>query len=237
MSLPIDAFISSLTDFRGENLHNPWAEVSETDISDDMPALRRRLLKQHLLCPTPCVILVNDTNNYYGSRQTGVSMTSEYLVINRRIPRLNRVDRITNTTNPMHDTVAAYFWQVLHRHGIADYTICWDLLPFQPYRPSTGLNRKPTKDELACGRIWLHELLVAYPNVPVIGVGARVRNELQHMGRREAFFVANPARSDESAADQVIMDIAARSEPLANGAKKAALNYDDRPSDEVELRT
>lgn len=208
MSFPIDAFVDSLAEFDGKDLFNPWRNTTDTDISPQMPQIRQNLLKQHLSCATPRLIIVNDALNYYGSRQTGVPLTSEYLVLNHRIPRLSCDHRMTNTPNMFNDPSAGFFWQLLHRHSLAERTLCWDLLPFQPYRPSTGLNRTPKPDELDVGMAWIDELLRAFAGTPVLAVGARVRDELKKLGVRDAINTPHPSRGGVPKTKAAIEEIA-----------------------------
>jgi hypothetical protein len=210
MSFPVQAFIDSLTQFSGTNLFNPWRDVSDADAGDHMPAVRRRLLAQHLDCPSPRAIFVNDTNNFYGSRQTGVPMTSEYLILNGRIPRLYYNERMTNTPGMSHDPAAGTFWQFLNRSTIADQTLCWDLLPFQPFRPSTGLNRTPEREEYDAGYIWLQQLLIAHEGVPVVAIGARVRDMMRRYKLHADYFVRHPSRGGINDARDAIDSISGR---------------------------
>lgn len=210
MTFPIDAFVDSLQGFdTGRDLFNPWRDVTADDAHDNMPQVRRDLLRQHLWCAVPRLIIVNDTNNYYGSRQTGVPLTSEYLILNRRVPRLQYDQRMTNTANMFADPSAGLFWQLLPQAGLAEQTLCWDVLPFQPYRASSGMNRKPSDDEFALGKAWLQELLGAFPDAAVLGVGAQVRDTLRQLGRN-ADWVKHPSRGGAGTLKAILNDIASR---------------------------
>lgn len=81
-------------------LFNPWKERCEFDICDDAPQFRRERLRAHLNCDAK-FILVGEAPGYQGCRYSGVAFTSESLILNGTIPRIERpYARLTKRERP-----------------------------------------------------------------------------------------------------------------------------------------
>lgn len=197
MQLPVDAFVDGVASFAQAGLYNPWREPHEDDAAGDMVALRKELLAKHLRAPMPSLLLIGEAGNYFTSRVTGVPMVSEHLLINERIPRLSIEQQISNGKSPVADAAAATIWNVLHAEGVAERTLCWDILPWQPYRVAGKRNRAPAEEELMLGGDLLKELLAVNPNALVVGIGARARSVLADLGHgKTATFITSLSRGN-----------------------------------------
>ena len=213
-------FVESLSkieipDNSAGTLLNPYFEPVDVDIDNDMPARRRLYLENHIARCEPTLILVTDTLTYYGSRQTGVPLTSEWLVINNRIPRVPLTPknlppggRLTNTDQPFNEPGASAIWQSLTLNNLADRTICWPVLPLQPYRADTGHNRMPTKEEMELGLRWLDMLIQFSGQAEVITIGSRVRDLFSKHKMPYRCALKQPSRGGITEYNQVFSEIA-----------------------------
>lgn len=146
----VQDFISHLGDFKSECIFNPWAETD--DEYDNVPDnwINRRLnLEDHLNCE-PKFILFGEAPSYQGCRYSGIPFTSERLLFEGHIPRLeyHQGIRLTNRIKPWSEPSATIVWKTLYELGIEKDTVLFNVFPFHPHRENNKFsNRLPATRE------------------------------------------------------------------------------------------
>jgi uracil-DNA glycosylase len=187
-----DRLISTLPPSR-ETLFNPWKSRCEHDLESRAPMRRRERLTAHLDCDAR-LILVGEAVGYQGGRYSGIAFTSERLVGEGRIPRVNPAPRLTRRPLPFSEPSATIVWRELESLGLHEHTILWNALPMHPHavgRPWS--NRTPTRAEFALGREALRMLVEAYPRTTVVAVGRHAEAVLGDVLDRPIPGVRHPA--------------------------------------------
>lgn len=190
--------IDSLMAYRKRNasVFNPWVDTCEFDIDQRAPQSRQDRLLKHLSIAKPKYILVGEAAGYQGCRYSGVTFTSEKMLLNEGIPRVLRLtERLTNREIPFCEPSATIVWGALRKNGIAEQTILWNTFPFHPMRGSPiHSNRTPTTQEIEDGAKFLVELLALYEAEPkIIAVGKKAQFLLTNVGIRPLACVRHPA--------------------------------------------
>lgn len=193
-----DALLALLERERpGPGLYNPWRERDELDLAPAAAADRRERLRRHAEL-TPRLILIGEAAGYQGCRYSGIAFTSERLLCAGAIPRLSATPRLTSRPRPFSEPSATIVWGTLQRLGVADRTLLWNALPFQPMKPGVPLsNRPPTPAELTLGRTCLELLRSRFPDVPLLAVGQKAATSLRAMGL-EPVVIRHPANGGAS---------------------------------------
>lgn len=177
---------------------NQYAEACPLLDADESPAEARcRRLELHLNCQ-PRLILLGEAAGYQGCRYSGITFTSERLLIEGVVPRLGEllrpVGRITTRKKPFSEPSATIVWRTLNQLGIADRAVMWNSLPFHPYRSGEPLsNRTPSDKELGYGLQFLELLINRFSGVPVVAVGKKAEEALGLIGLLPAACVRHPA--------------------------------------------
>lgn len=170
----IQEFIWELAQYKEESVFNPWSQTdSEMDIVPDAWINRQMNLHDHLKCDAE-YILVGEAPGYQGCRYTGVPFTSERLLLEGSIPRLeyNRGIRITTRNLPWSEPSATIVWNTLKRLQIETTTVLWNAFPFHPFKQCSELtNRTPTNEEIHEGRIYMKHIRSLFPISKIICVG------------------------------------------------------------------
>lgn len=145
-------------------------------------------LQKHVNCD-PELILVGEAPGYQGCHFTGVPFTSERLIENGRIPRLEPY-RITKRATSYTEPTATIVWDLLHDLHVADRTVCWNAFPYHPIRFDDNLsieesyrtNRAPSPSELLIGQKALHIFLGGFsPSARIVAVGRKAEKTLKQM--------------------------------------------------------
>lgn len=177
-----------------ERLFNPWKDHCEYDAVGNGPAQKLERLAYHLNCQ-PEFILIGEAPGYQGCRYSGVAFTSERLLLEGAIPRIDRLNsRLSTRLKPFSEPSATIVWNALAELGISKHTILWNALQLHPFKPGQPWsNRTPTDAELALGEPALRLLLSAFSKAKLVAVGQKARLLLGNMGIIPAATVRHPA--------------------------------------------
>lgn len=150
--------IEMLHNFSAPNVFNPWRDTDPLDMEFYGPEERRRRLRQHFdiynpLTKRPLWLLIGEAPGYQGCHFSGIPFTSEALLCEGVIPRVNRCERFTTRRLPWREPSATIVWNVLKELQINRRTVLWNAFAFHPHEPGEPLsNRKPTRYELLAGQ-------------------------------------------------------------------------------------
>lgn len=180
----IERFVQAIAEPSHPGLHNPWRDLCITDIRQDAHLIRRERLAQHLNVDTPRLLLIGEAPGYKGCRYSGVAFTSERLLQDRAVPRMEGLDgeRITDRKLPWSEPSATIVWNALYDYEIAPYTVMFNAVPWHP-EGARGMhsNRTPTSSERRDGRTFLEMFLAIFPAVPVAALGNTASTTLTEM--------------------------------------------------------
>lgn len=185
MELEIDRFIEAIASPQHLNMHNPWRDRCDTELHEGGQALRKQRLKRHLMAPNPRLLIIGEAPGYQGCRYSGLAFTSERLLMERAIPRMDGLEgeRITDRKKPWSEPSATIVWGALDDHGLADDTVMFNAIPWHP-EGSRGIhsNRAPTPAERADGMRYLAMLINVYPGILVAALGNTASATLTELG-------------------------------------------------------
>lgn len=177
-----------------EGLFNPYRDVCQFDTGPGAPARRFERLVLHLTCK-PRFILLGEAPGYQGCRYSGVTFTSERLLIEGAIPRIPTIHaRLSRRRLPFSEPSATIVWKTLYQLQIADEVLLWNAVQLHPHEPGKPwTNRTPTASELQIGRTAIVLLREAFPDVRLVAVGNNARDSLKALGF-DALPIRHPAR-------------------------------------------
>lgn len=175
-------------------LFNPWRDRCVHDAAGNGPQPRANRLAQHLQCDAK-LILVGEAPGYQGCRYSGVAFTSERLILEGSIPRINgHGERLSTRNLPFSEPSATIVWKTLYRLGVAENTILWNALQMHPHKPNdVWSNRTPTPTEVTLGAEALRILVQAFPSAMLVAVGRKAQDLLGQQGISCAGSVRHPA--------------------------------------------
>lgn len=188
-----DALVKTLP-IGSVGLFNPWADQCVHDTEINGPKQRRIRLAQHLDCQAS-LILVGEAPGYQGCRYSGVGFTSERLLLDGAIPRVERpTGRLTSRHIPFSEPSATIVWAQLQKLGVHETTILWNALQLHPYREGLPWsNRTPTKAELTMGHAAMQLLRRAFPQAKIVTIGRNAERLLADTGIVAEAAVRHPA--------------------------------------------
>jgi hypothetical protein len=130
-----------------ENVFDPWNSTSSCDVQASAVHDRRRCLALHLAAPAPRLLCTGEALGYQGCKISGVAFTSEALLLEGVIPRIDVLDvRLTERKLPWREPSATIVWNALQSAGLAERTTLWNSFPWHPHKPGRPLaNRAPTR--------------------------------------------------------------------------------------------
>lgn len=195
----VDAFVRDIGSTPVYDAFNPWADSDSTDVFEPGWEGRQVRLFAHLAC-YPRLVLVGEAPGYQGCRYSGVPFTSERLILEGQVPRVNidetLYERITTRDKPWSEPSATIVWKALHAYGLAESTVMWNAFPFHPHRPGViHSNATPTVEQLLAGREWLVKFL-ALPNLAgatVLPVGKKAAAMLEGIAPKPPVVLRHPA--------------------------------------------
>lgn len=176
------------------NLFNPYADTCAHDLAGNTPDRKLRRLAQHLDCDAT-LILVAEAPGYQGARHTGLALSSERLLMEGAIPRVDREDgRITDRRLPFSEPSATICWKQLYALGLAESTILWNAVQMHPH-PMDNVwgNRTPSDAELAHGAAGLRLLAEAFPCAKFLAVGRKSEQAMASVGITAHAAIRHPA--------------------------------------------
>jgi hypothetical protein len=137
------------------------------------------------------VIAVGEAAGYQGMRWSGIAFTSEFDLL-RWGPPYRRSSR---RPRPWKEPSGTIVHGILEELGAERRVILWNTVPTHPHLPGKPLsNRRPTREEIAAGRVVVERLVdIVQPRV-LVGVGRIACAALP-----EARYVRHPAQSGATA--------------------------------------
>ena len=176
------------------NLFNPYADRCAHDLISNTPDRKLSRLAQHLDCDAQ-IILVAEAPGYQGARHTGLALSSERLLMEGAIPRVDREKgRITDRRLPFSEPSATICWKQLYALGLAESTILWNAVQMHPHPiDNVWANRTPTDAELAHGAAALRLLAEAFPRAKFLAVGRKSEQAMAAVGIAAHAAIRHPA--------------------------------------------
>ncbi|HBO5516187.1 TPA: hypothetical protein L4559_005114 [Pseudomonas aeruginosa] len=177
-----------------DRLFNPWTDRCPHDTVLNGPEERLKRLAQHLSCPAN-LILVGEAPGYQGARYSGVAFSSEKLLIDGAIPRVDAAPgRLTDRWLPFSEPSATIVWKNLYKLGLAENTVLWNALQLHPFKAGEPMsNRTPTPVELEIGHAAIRILQEAFPQARWVAIGKKAEGLLYAAGVNPAGAVRHPA--------------------------------------------
>lgn len=180
----LQAFLQLLHEGDSPDVFNPWRRSDPaTDVAADATAGRLSRLAAHLSLRARFV-LVGEAAGYQGCKVSGIPFTSERLLLEGAIPRIEApADRLTTRPRPWSEPSATTVWKTLHAQGIAGDTVLWNAYPWHPHKPGNlHSNRTPTRTERLAGVPVLERFLALFPGAQVFAVGRNAQASLGELG-------------------------------------------------------
>jgi hypothetical protein len=119
-----------------KNVFDPWNSTSSWDVQASAVHDRRRRLALNLAAPAPRLLCIGEAPGYQGCRISGVTFTSEALLLEGAIPRIDTLDvRLTGRKLPWREPSTTIVWNALQSAGLAEHTILWNAFPWHPHKP------------------------------------------------------------------------------------------------------
>jgi hypothetical protein len=185
----IVTFIEAISKPQLTGMHNPWSQSCETEVDNNGYIARRERLKLHLECPDPRIVMIGEAAGYQGCRYSGLAFTSERLLMEGKIPCIPDLNgiRITERGKPWSEPSATIVWGALHDHGLAEYAVLFNAVPWHP-EGSRGKhsNRPPSKAEKEVGLEYLEMFLLLFKGVPIAAVGNTASDTLNSLDIKHA---------------------------------------------------
>lgn len=160
-------------------MFNPYKEHCPHDTRENGPYHRQTRLDLHLNCDAK-LILIGEAPGYQGCRYSGLAFTSERLLLDGSIPRIEGIqDRLSDRRLPFSEPSATIVWKTLYKLGIAENTVLWNAVQLHPFKEGdVWSNRTPTDNEVALGTPALRILAEAYPDARFVAVGRKAEAAL-----------------------------------------------------------
>jgi uracil-DNA glycosylase len=180
----LDRFFDMLAAPAGPAVFNPWRDHDPgTDVLRNAAAARADRLRA-FFTTRPRWLLLGEAAGYQGAHVSGIPFTSERLLLEGMIPRVD-IDgrRLSTRARPWSEPSATTVWGTLHALDRADATLLWNAYPWHPHRPGEPQsNRTPTSGERLAGVPVLEALLAAFPGVRCFAVGRNAEASLAEVG-------------------------------------------------------
>lgn len=162
---------------------------------DDLPgapAIRLANLRNYLERHHEAdVIAVGEAAGYQGMRWSGIAFTSEFDLVRWGDP----YQRSSRRPRPWKEPSGTIVHGVLEDLRAEQRVILWNTVPTHPHVPGKPLtNRRPTREEIAAGRLLVERLVdIVHPRL-LVGVGRIACAALP-----QAQYVRHPAQSGATA--------------------------------------
>lgn len=176
-------------------MFNPWKEDCSHDSATNNHVERLHRLARHLDCDAK-LILCGEAPGYQGCRYAGVAFTSERLLLEGAIPRIDPppAGRLTDRRLPFSEPSATIVWKALYRLGVAEHTILWNAVQLHPFKEgNVWSNRTPSDAEIALGLPAMRMIAALYPFAKIVAVGKKAAGLLRGAGIQIAGDVRHPA--------------------------------------------
>jgi uracil-DNA glycosylase len=180
----LEPFFTRLLVPAGANAFNPWLDHDPgTDALPDAAVARLERLRA-FFSVRPRRLLLGEAAGYQGAHVSGIPFTSERLLLEGAIPRVDIGGaRLSTRARPWSEPSATTVWGTLHALGLAQDTWLWNAYPWHPHRPGMlQSNRPPLPAERRAGLPVLEALLAAIPGVRCFAVGRSAAASLADLG-------------------------------------------------------
>jgi hypothetical protein len=187
----IDALLADLSWATIGTTFNQFRDAGPDDVPD-APAIRIANLRSYLAEREGAdTLAVGEAAGYQGMRWSGIAFTSEFDLLRWGAP----YRRSSRRPRPWKEPSGTIVHGVLEELGAERRVILWNTVPTHPHLPGKPLsNRRPTREEIAAGRVFVQRLLeIVQPRV-LVGVGRIACEALP-----EAQYVRHPAQSGATA--------------------------------------
>jgi uracil-DNA glycosylase len=187
----IEALLFELPALTIGTTFNQFRDTGADDL-EDAPAIRLANLRHYLGERREAdVIAVGEGAGYQGMRWSGIAFTSEFDLLRWGDP----YRRSSRRPRPWKEPSGTIVHGVLEELGAERRVILWNTVPTHPHLPRKPLsNRRPTREEIAPGRVVVERLVdLVQPRV-LIGIGRIACAALP-----EAQYVRHPAQSGATA--------------------------------------
>ena len=180
----MDRFLDLLATPVTASVFNPWRDRDPgTDALADAAAARLARLEA-FFTTRPRWLLLGEAAGYQGAHVSGIPFTSERLLLEGAIPRVDiGGQRLSTRARPWSEPSATTVWGTLHALDRAGDTLLWNAYPWHPHRPGVlQSNRTPTPAERRAGLPVLEALLATFPQVRCFAVGRNAEASLAEVG-------------------------------------------------------
>ena len=187
----INALLADLARAAIGSTFNQFRERGADDVPD-APAIRLANLRSYLAERQGADILaVGEAAGYQGMRWSGIAFTSEFDLLRWGDP----YRRSSRRPRPWKEPSGTIVHGVLEELGAERRVILWNTVPTHPHLAGKPLsNRRPTREEIAAGRVLVERLVeIVQPRI-LVGVGRIACAALP-----EAQYVRHPAQSGATA--------------------------------------
>ncbi len=187
----INALLADLARAAIGSTFNQFRERGADDVPD-APAIRIANLRSYLAERQGADILaVGEAAGYQGMRWSGIAFTSEFDLLRWGDP----YRRSSRRPRPWKEPSGTIVHGVLEELGAERRVILWNTVPTHPHLAGKPLsNRRPTREEIAAGRVLVERLVeIVQPRI-LVGVGRIACAALP-----EAQYVRHPAQSGATA--------------------------------------
>jgi hypothetical protein len=228
VAIPYEALCA----FRSKHVFNPWAQRDpfddrDSERPDDIgPRARLARLQAHFAI-APTLVLVGEASGYQGCHFSGLAFTNEKLLLERRIPRIGAVGRLTTRPRPWCEPSATVVWGALHALGLAECTVLWNAFAWHPFKPGQPYsNRPPARAELEHGREVLDGVLDEFSAATIVAVGQVADRTLRGLGRMPDAVVRHPSMGGANEFRAGLGDLAKRLSSRAGARRRRGLAQD-----------
>lgn len=170
----IQTIIEDIASVSLSGVFNPWSETCDHDLLPDEFLNRRERLLNHFSCPSTRFMIIGEAPGYQGCRYSGIAFTSEKLLLNRSIPRMDSLsgNRITDKKTPWAEPSATIVWKALYEFGVAEHTVMFNAVPWHPVgKKGIHSNRTPSRAEMSLGLKHLSRLVDYFSGVEIVALG------------------------------------------------------------------
>jgi hypothetical protein len=182
--IALSRFFELLAVPAGPSVFYPWRDLDPgTDVLRNAAAARLDRLRA-FFGTRPRWLLLGEAAGYQGAHVSGIPFTSERLLLEGVIPRVDIGGRRLSTrARPWSEPSATTVWGTLHALDRAHVSLLWNAYPWHPHRPGVRQsNRTPTPAERRAGLPVLEALLGAFPGVRCFAVGRNAAASLAEVG-------------------------------------------------------
>ncbi len=223
----LEKFIRLLKKSPSGPVFNPWWQVDrENDIGPHAPRIRREQLCAYLRkrLGEARLAIVGEALGYRGGHFSGIAMTSERILLERKkisglepkhilagiTPR--RTSKPTKCPEGFSEPTATIVWSTLLRLGLAPAEfVLWNAFPWHTFKLRAGMlsNRMPTQAERSAGRPLLMAFLGLFSCRQVVALGRVAAAALEDLPA-PASYLRHPASGSARLFREQIVEIVAK---------------------------